>query len=192
MAKFAQFLDPAELPVVQMHEVACIAVTTEALKENFGIEWQEYDSEGLGVGVEAVFLTSQQTRVGLSHLPGAQRNDLISIWVQPEDAAKNIDDALTALELSSEDLLWLAPGIELSSHSLFREDTNGARFHIGDFSCRADAEAKVRWLMWGAHKQAYFIEPAATRTVWLEFDPKVLQAPRVVRKKDAARRLTTG
>lgn len=44
-------------------------------------------------------------------------------------------------------------------HSLFRQDDNGARFLIGHFYSRDEAERRAAELAHGGHKQHYFIEP---------------------------------
>lgn len=44
-------------------------------------------------------------------------------------------------------------------YALFREDDNGARFHIGTFESQAETEDRIAELAQGGHKQYYFIEP---------------------------------
>ncbi|MEN3943060.1 hypothetical protein WJU23_17305 [Prosthecobacter sp. SYSU 5D2] len=41
---------------------------------------------------------------------------------------------------------------------MIRQDDNGVQFHMGDYPCHADAEAALRHLTAGQHKQTYFIE----------------------------------
>lgn len=46
----------------------------------------------------------------------------------------------------------------VSRHALYREDDNGARFLIGKFDTREEAENRSAALAHGGHKQHYFIE----------------------------------
>lgn len=162
-----------------MDQLACIAATPESICQHLNITWQTYAGDGLGEELEAIFRTENGTWFAFQHLPVSSRNDLLTLSVEVETAAHHIDDALVSLGLTSASLRWLAPGIELPNHSLFREDDNGARFHVGDFPCRADAEAKVQALTFGSHKQAYFIERTAKSTVRLAFDPDARHPPTI-------------
>ncbi len=70
-----------------------------------------------------------------------------------------------------DDLGWWAavPDLQIPTHettsspvqlyTLFREDDNGARFKIDQFSSRSEAELLAAELAQGGHKQHYFIEP---------------------------------
>lgn len=169
-----------ELAGVRMDQLASIAATMEDVSPHLNITWQTYPTDGLGEEQEAVFRTEEGTWFALRYLHDSPRNDLLTLCVELNDTGRHIDSALASLSLTSASLRWLAPGIELPGHSLFREDDNGARFHVGDFPCRADAEAKVAALTFGSHKQAYFIEPTAKPVVRLAFDPDARQPPTVL------------
>ncbi|MES2569326.1 MAG: hypothetical protein V4710_04645 [Verrucomicrobiota bacterium] len=104
----------------------------------------------------------------------------MTIYVRPGDIGLHVDAVLIALGLTSADLAWLADGARLRPTRLVRQDDNGVRFHMGDYPCRADAEAIITRLTAGVHKQAYFIESIVGRGPTLRFSDDFRSPPSVL------------
>lgn len=149
----SEFLGPG------LTEGACLFQTPESLEIGQPIEWESYMEEGLGPAKSVVFACTDGSHFALEHHEQSPRNDLMTLYVSPGDLGLHVDEALTALGLTSADLGWLADGAKLPPARLIRQDDNGVQFHVGDYPCHADAEAAITRLTAGHHKQAYFIEP---------------------------------
>gem|GEM_PF-2567416 len=122
------------------------------------IQWECYDDDGLGPAKTAVFQTADGVLFALEHHELSPRRDLMTVFVRPDDIATYVDSVLVALGYTSSDLGWLPPTVSLRPARIIRQDDNGVQFRVGDFPCRADAEAAIARLAAGGHKQAYFIE----------------------------------
>ncbi|MES2594615.1 MAG: hypothetical protein V4662_04735 [Verrucomicrobiota bacterium] len=163
-----------------LKEAACLFRLPKTLHVGFPIEWETYWDDGLGPAKIAVFELKNGVFFSLQHHELSPRKDLMVVYVSRGDIALHVDHVLTALGLTSNDLGWLAVGVHLKPARLTRQDYNGVQFHVGDFPCRADAEATVVRLAAGAHKQAYFIEPIMGRGPSLRFPDDYSGPPTIV------------
>lgn len=157
-------------------EGACLFRTPETIRLGRAVEWHCYEDDGLGPARIALFRTGEGVWFSLQHHEMSPRRDLTTLFVEPTDIAGHVDSALVALGYSSADLAWLPPSVSLTPVRLIRQDDNGVQFAIGDFPCRADAEAAIARLAAGGHKQAYFTETMRDGGPHLQF-PGDFQSP---------------
>ncbi len=148
----------AEYSGSALTEGACLFRTPETIRLDRAVEWDCYEDDGLGPVRIALFRTGEGVWFSLQHHEMSPRRDLTTLFVEPTDIAGHVDSALVALGCTSADLAWLPPSVLLTPVRLIRQDDNGVQFAIGDFPCRADAEAVIARLAAGGHKQAYFTE----------------------------------
>lgn len=142
----------------RLTEGASLFRTPDTLTIGKTIVWDCYEDNGLGPAKTAVFLTADGVVFALEYHELSPRRDLMTLLVRPDDIATSVDSVLVALGYTSADLGWLHPAVSLRPARLIRQDDNGVQFIVGDFPCRADAEATICRLAAGGHKQAYFIE----------------------------------
>ncbi|MES2738618.1 MAG: hypothetical protein V4672_20040 [Verrucomicrobiota bacterium] len=176
-------ISESEFTGPRLTEGACLFRTPESLEIGQTIEWESEVEDGLGPGKFAVLVSPGGLIFSLQHYELSPRKDLMTLYVRPGDLGLHVDQALIALCLTSADLGWLADGARLPSARLIRQDDNGVQFHVGDYPCHADAEATIRHLTAGHHKQAYFIEPILKDGLTLLFPadyggpPSVIPSP---------------
>lgn len=122
--------------------------------------WEEYIEDGLGPARAVGLETPAGEQFLLEDLLWMPEPYGVSIHlVQPlEEAGEILNDALSALGLTSASLVWLSPRTSLLPYDLWRQDDNGNRFYIDQFPCRADAELARDEYERRGHKQAYFVE----------------------------------
>lgn len=173
-------ISESEFTGPHLTEGACLFRTPESLDIGKTIEWEPEVEEGLGPGKLAVFVSPDGLIFSLQHYESSPRKDLMILYVKPGDIGLHVDQVLIALRLTSTDLGWLANGARLPPARLIRQDDNGVQFHVGDYPCHADAEATLRHLTKGQHKQAYFIEPILEGGPTLLFPPDYDAPPTVV------------
>jgi hypothetical protein len=144
-------------------EGASLFRTPDTLRIGVPIEWDCYDEEdGLRPAKTALFRAADGTLFGLEYHELSPRRELMTVFVAPDNKGANVDSVLIALGFTSADLGWLHPSATLSPTRIIRQDDNGVQFIVGDFPCRADAEATIARMAAGGHKQAYFIERIPT------------------------------
>lgn len=73
---------------------------------------------------------------------------------------EKLNDLMDALDITSNALKDLEPGIVLQRHELWRQDDNGNQALIEVLPCRADANAKVTMYTDRGHKQMYWCKPS--------------------------------
>jgi hypothetical protein len=161
-------------------EGACLFLTPESISIGKPVEWDCYDDDGLGPARIAVFQTDDGLLFSLQHHEFSPHRDLMTLFVSPGDLASHVDSVLVALRLTSADLGWLAEGVCLRACRLIRQDDNGVHFHVGDFPCRADAEAMSTQLSAGAHKQTFFVESILDGGPRLKFPEDYSSPPSVI------------
>ena len=170
----------SELSGSRLTEGACIFRAPEMINIGEPIEWDCYDDDGLGPAKIALFRTDDGTLFSLQHHDLSPRRDFMIVYVRPDDIATHVDSALIALGLTSSDLCWIPPTVSLRPARLIRQDDNGVQFRVGDYPCRADAQAMVVRLAAGGHKQAYFIETIQDGGPRLEFPDDFRSPPTTI------------
>jgi hypothetical protein len=154
-----QQIPESEFSGPPLTEAASIKRTPETLQIGIHVVWGHYDEDGWGPGRFALFSTEDETLFCLQHFEQSPRADLMTLLVSPEDMPGNIDRVLEALDFTSSDIDWLHPSVTLNRFRLVRQDDHGGQFAIGEFACRADAQAALNGLEAAVHKQTYFLEP---------------------------------
>lgn len=142
-------------------EFVHINIKTSNLAEKFNIKFEDYLEDGLGKSKIAAFISEKRTQFYITAFPF---NQVVQTYLgclnNPETIAKDIDEILELLELSSENVLFIYESIQLISHELWRQDDNGHKFLIETFACKADAVKAMKEFEARLHKQTYWVEKA--------------------------------
>jgi hypothetical protein len=77
----------------------------------------------------------------------------------PRVMGRLLDDALTGLGVSPDDLTWSNDDLSFTPHTLMRQDDNGRDFAVDTFPSRHAAAARMRALDALTHKQHYWVVP---------------------------------
>lgn len=142
-------------------EFAEINVKTSYLAEKYEILFETYFEPGMGNTNVAGFITDNGTRFFLvEYLDAREVVTEIGCLNNPETIAKDLDEILEVLELSTSNIIYLFDNIKLIPHELWRQDDNGHKFLIKTFPCKADAVKAMKEFERRLHKQTYWIEKA--------------------------------
>jgi hypothetical protein len=127
------------------------------------IPWLHFEDEGLGPAKSASFVTADGEQFHVEVHEGMPPPSGATLYLlEPlEEAEGRLNRVLSALDLTTSDVVWISPRIQLIPHDLWRQDDNGHRFFVEHFACRADAEHAQRGFERKGHKQTYFVLPAA-------------------------------
>lgn len=129
------------------------------LAKKFRIEFEEIWEDGLGDAKIAFFLLNDKIQFFIEGFPFNQAvQTYIGCLNNPETQARDLDNILEALELTSKDIIFLYEDIKFHPHQLWRQDDNGHKFLIETFPCKADAVRAMKEFEAKLHKQTYWVQ----------------------------------
>lgn len=143
-------------------EFAEINFRTSKIEEKFQIVFEDSFEDGLGASKLAAFLTNNRTQFFIEEFLTDSKNPITQVGIlnNEKTLARDLDEVLEVLHLSSENLTGFDERIKFHPHELWRQDDHGHKFLIETFACKADAVKAMKEFEARLHKQTYWVEKA--------------------------------
>ncbi len=135
---------------------------TSKIGEKFQIIFEDSFENGLGASKLAAFLTNNHTQFFIEEFLPDSKNPITQVGIlnNEKTLARDLDEVLEVMHISSKNLTWFDERIKFYPHELWRQDDNGHKFLIETFACKADAIKAMKEFEARLHKQTYWVEKA--------------------------------
>lgn len=136
-----------------------LPVRPDEISERWGIQFTEFDDDGLGLCQAAIVRAGELVCMLESHPEGLPGAEFITVFVRSTeaDSLHALHQVLAAVVIPRHQLVWESEYLGPAAWALLRLDDNGNEFEIQRYLLEASAQwVKANYEKKG-HKQLYFV-----------------------------------